>query len=123
LLFANGFGKVKFHSKNRAIKLLTKAGFVPAVIVAGVIGIVIGELDTPNFSDVSSFWFNSLPGLQWVWDNFSIVGIGIPPAHILLQDLPMAIICYVIAFGDIVGGTAFMEDTKRYRQDEKIDIN
>ena len=44
-----------------------------------------------------------------MWDNFSIVGIGIPPAHILLQDLPMAIICYVIAFGDIVGGTAFME--------------
>ena len=36
LLFSNGFGKVKFSSKNRAIKLLTKAGFVPAIIVAGI---------------------------------------------------------------------------------------
>ena len=43
--------------------------------------------------------------------------------HILLQDLPMAIMCYVIAFGDIVGGTAFLEDTKRYREDEYIDVN
>lgn len=35
----------------------------------------------------------------------------------------MAIMCYVIAFGDIVGGTAFLEDTKRYREDEYIDVN
>ena len=35
----------------------------------------------------------------------------------------MAIICYVIAFGDIVGGTAFLEDTKRFRRDEEIDVN
>ena len=123
LLFANGFGKVKFNSKNKLIGLINKAGFVPAVIVAGVIGMVIGELDIPDMAGITSFWFNPLPGLQWVWDNFSILGIGLPPAHILVQALPMAIICYVIAFGDIVGGTAFMEDTKRYRQDELIDIN
>lgn len=84
---------------------------------------IIGECDLPDFSTVTSFWFNPFPGLQWVWNNFSILGIGIPPAHILLQDLPMAIMCYVIAFGDIVGGTAFLEDTKRYREDEYIDVN
>ena len=105
------------------IKLITKAGFVPAIIVAGVIAMIIGECDLPDFSTVTSFWFNPFPGLQWVWNNFSILGIGIPPAHILLQDLPMAIMCYVIAFGDIVGGTAFLEDTKRYREDEYIDVN
>ena len=123
LLFANGFGKVKFHSKNKVIGVINKAGFVPAVIVAGVIGMVIGELDIPDMAGITSFWFNPLPGLQWVWQNFSIMGIGLPPADILLRALPMAIICYVIAFGDIVGGTAFLEDTKRFRRDEEIDIN
>ena len=123
LLFANGFGKVKFHSKNKVIGVINKAGFVPAVIVAGVIGMVIGELDIPDMAGITSFWFNPLPGLQWVWQNFSIMGIGLPPADILIRALPMAIICYVIAFGDIVGGTAFLEDTKRFRRDEEIDIN
>lgn len=78
LLFANGFGKVKFHSKNKVIGVINKAGFVPAVIVAGVIGMVIGELDIPDMAGITSFWFNPLPGLQWVWQNFSIMGIGLP---------------------------------------------
>ena len=102
LLFSNGFAKVK---------------------LGGIIAWIIGEVDLPDFSTVTSFWFNPLPGLKWVWGNFSILGIGIPPASILAKDLPMAIMCYVIAFGDIVGGTAFMEDTKRYREDEYIDVN
>ena len=123
LLFSNGFGKVKFSSKNKAIKLLTKAGFVPAIIVAGILAMIIGECELPDFSTVNSFWFNPFPGLMWVWQNFSITGVGIPPAAILAKDLPMAVMCYVIAFGDIVGGTAFLEDTKRYRQDEYIDIS
>ena len=123
LLFSYGFGKVKFTSKNPAVKLLTKAGFVPAIIVSGIVGMIVGEVALPDFSGVNSFWFNPIPGLTWVWKNFSITGIGIPPAHILISDLPMAIMCYVIAFGDIVGGTAFMEDTKRYRADEYIDVN
>ena len=123
LLFSNGFGKVKFGSKNKAIQLLTKAGFVPAIIVAGVVAMAIGECELPDFSGVTSFWFNPFPGLNWVWHNFSILGIGLPPAEIIAKDIPMAIMCYVIAFGDIVGGTAFLHDTKRYRQDEYIDIS
>lgn len=122
LLFSNGFGKVKFNSNNKFIKLLTKAGFVPAIIVAGVIAMAIGECPLPDFSTVDSFWFNPIPGLMWVAGNFSILGTGVDMG-ILVQTIPMAIMCYVIAFGDIVGGTAFMEDTKRYRTDEYIDVN
>lgn len=123
LLFSNGFGKVKFGSKNKFIKLLTKAGFVPSIILGGIIAMVIGEVSRPDFSTATSFWFNPLPGIGWVCQNFSLLGIGLPPLAILGRAFPMAIMCYVIAFGDIVGGTAFMEDTKRYREDEYIDVN
>ena len=122
LLFSNGFGKVKFGSKNKFIKLLTKAGFVPSIILSGIIAMIIGEVDLPDFSTATSFWFNPIPGLTWVWGNFSILGTGINMS-VLVQTIPMAIMCYVIAFGDIVGGTAFLEDTKRYRQDEYIDVS
>lgn len=122
LLFSNGFGKVKFGSKNKFIKLLTKAGFVPSIILSGIIAMIIGEVDLPDFSTATSFWFNPIPGLTWVWGNFSILGTGINMS-VLVKTIPMAIMCYVIAFGDIVGGTAFLEDTKRYRQDEYIDVS
>lgn len=122
LLFSNGFGKVKFSSQNKFIKLLTKAGFVPAIIVAGIIAWGIGECPLPDFSGVESFWFNPIPGIIWTAQNMGILGAGIDPA-ILVSTIPMAIMCYVIAFGDIVGGTAFLEDTKRYREDEYIDVN
>ncbi|MCF0122817.1 MAG: hypothetical protein HUJ67_01745 [Ruminiclostridium sp.] len=122
LLFSNGFDKVKFTSKNPIIKLLTKAGFVPSIILGGILAMIIGEVPLPDFSSVTSVFFNPLPGLGWVMGNFSILGVGINMG-ILVQTIPMAIMCYVIAFGDIVGGTAFLEDTKRYRTDEYIDVN
>ncbi len=85
LLFANGFGKVKFHSKNKVIGVINKAGFVPAVIVAGVIGMVIGELDIPDMAGITSFWFNPLPGLQWVWQNFHYGHLACPRQIFLLR--------------------------------------
>ena len=39
LLFSNGFAKVKFGSKNPFIKLVTKAGFVPSIILGGIIAL------------------------------------------------------------------------------------
>jgi hypothetical protein len=123
LLFSYGFGDIKFASKNKFVKFISKAGFVPAVIVAAVVGMILGEIPLPDLSNVNGIIFNPLPGLKWVAQNFSIIGAGFPPAHILLSALPMALIAYVIAFGDIVGGTAFLNDTKKYRTDEYIDIN
>ena len=123
LLFSYGFGDIKFKSHNKFVKLLSKAGFVPALIVAGVIGMVLGEIAKPDFSTVHSVIFNPIPGWNWSIHNFSILGVGFPPLHILVAAFPMAIIAYVIAFGDIVGGTAFLNDTKRYRTDEIIDVN
>ena len=123
LLFSQGFGRIKFTSKNKLVKLLAKAGFLPALIAAYVVGIAVGEIPLPNVSLSDGFIFNPIPGLQWVWENFSLIGIGLPPVQIWLSALPMAIIAYVIAFGDIVGGTAFIRDADAFRTDEKIDMN
>lgn len=123
LLFSYGFGDLKFVTKSKFVKLLSKAGFVPAIVIAAIIGMAVGEIALPNLSNINGFFFNPLPGLKWVSQNFSILGVGLPPLDILISALPMALIAYVIAFGDIVGGTAFLNDTKKYRSDEKMDIN
>lgn len=128
LLFANGWSKIKFGSKNPIVGLLTKAGFVPSIIVGGILAMIIGECATPDFSGITDFWFNPFVCLAgYTWKHFSMIGLAasgnLPTAQIVTSALPMALMCYVIAFGDIVGGTAFMEDTKRYRTDEDIYIN
>jgi len=123
LLFSYGFGDIKFHRQSKFIQLISKAGFVPAIIVAAIIGMALKEIALPDLSSIDGIIFNPLPGLVWVSKNFSILGLGLPPMDILLQSLPMALIAYVIAFGDIVGGTAFLNDTKKYRSDEHLDIN
>lgn len=123
LLFSYGFGEIKFKTNSKILKLMSKAGFVPAVIVAAIIGMAAGEIALPDLSQINGVIFNPLPGLKWSVQNFSILGVGFPPLHILISAIPMALICYVIAFGDIVGGTAFLNDTKKYRTDEFLDVN
>lgn len=123
LLFSYGFGDIKFASNNKFVKFLSKAGFVPAIFVAAIIGMICGEIALPDLSSINGIIFNPIPGWNWSVHNFSILGVGFPPLHILISALPMALIAYVIAFGDIVGGTAFLNDTKKYRTDEVIDVN
>lgn len=124
LLFSYGFGEIKFISKSPVVKILSKAGFVPAIITAAIVGMAVGEIALPDMSTVDGIIFNPFTLLSSViWKEFSFLGVGFPPVSILVSALPMAIMAYVIAFGDIVGGTAFINDTKKYRTDEDIDMD
>lgn len=122
LLFSYGFGKQRFTSKNKVVSLLSKAGFVPALIVGGSIGMLFEEFPLPNVT-FDTIIFNPIPSLQWVSENFSLWGLGFPPLSILVSALPIAIVCYIIAFSDIVNGTMIIKEAQVYRQDEKIDFN
>ena len=121
LLFSYGFGKVK-RGNNFAVKIISKLGFVPALLIAYFIGMLLGEIGKPVF-DQPGIIFNPFPGLGYAFQNLTIFGIGIPPAHIFASAFPMAVMTYVIAFGDIVGGHAFLNETKKFRDDEDLDMN
>lgn len=122
LLFSLGFGKVKRNHGNPVVKLLSKLGFVPALLVAYIVGMIIKEIPLPQFTD-PGIVFNPFPGLAYAFNNLTVFGIGLPPLEIFISALPMAIMVYVIAFGDVVGGTAFLNETKKHRNDEDLDIN
>lgn len=122
LLFSYGFGKLKYTSNLKIVRLVTKAGFVPALLIASIVGIAVGELSLPTL-EFSPIIFNPIPGLQWISENFSLFGVGLPPLHIFVSAIPIAIACYLISFGDIVNGTVIIKEAKKYRQDEKIDMN
>ncbi|MDR1621438.1 MAG: hypothetical protein LBS00_03575 [Synergistaceae bacterium] len=124
LLFSKGFKEAKESKGNFFINIMAKSGFVPALLVAFAVGMITGELDTPALTE-GGWIFNPFgpEGLPWVWNNFSMMGVGFPSIKILMSAIPMALIAYVIAFGDIVAGTEFFRDAGRVRKDEIIDVD
>jgi len=123
-LFSSGFTRIKKErGKMGFIALLEKSGFVPALIAGYIAGLLAGELVIPVFNAADGLLFNPMPGIMWAIQNFGIVGIGFPPIPILISAIPMAIICYVIAFGDVVLGETLLIEAQKARPDEKIDID
>ena len=101
---------------------MAKAGLVPSILMAFLIGIIVKEIALPQFTGWG--WFNFPKYLiSDVFPKFSIIGIGFPPLRIIIKTIPMALITYFIAFGDIVAGTEFLKETDKAREDEVIDVN
>ena len=53
----------------------------------------------------------------------SIFGVGIPPISMFVKALPLALVCYVIAFGDFVTTETLVTEARQSRDDEYIDFN
>ncbi len=122
LLFSYGFGKQRFSGNNALVRFLSTIGFVPALVVAGIVGMAVGEISLPSV-DFSQIFFNPIPGLAWVFENFSFFALGPPPIHVFASAIPIAVACYLIAFGDILNGTVIFKEAQAYRSDETIDMN
>lgn len=123
LLFSVGFNRQKNKPGHKFIKFLAKCGFVPALLLAYIVGMIAGEIATPVNILSDGIIFNPLPGLKYVLHNFCLVGLGFPSWHVISSAAVMAVVAYIISFGDIVTGSEFLEDTKKYRTDEALAVN
>ena len=123
LLFSVGFSREKMKPGRKFLKFLGKCGFVPALLLAYVAGIIAGEISMPVNVLADGIIFNPFPGLKQVFTSFSLVGLGLPSWNVMGSAAVMAVVAYIIAFGDIITGTEFLEDTKNYRKDEKLVVN
>ena len=123
LLFSVGFSREKIKPGRKFLKFLGKCGFVPALLLAYVAGIIAGEISMPVNVLADGIIFNPFPGLKQVFTSFSLVGLGLPSWNVMGSAAVMAVVAYIIAFGDIITGTEFLEDTKNYRKDEKLVVN
>ena len=91
----------------------------PLAIVAGV-GLLVGELDKPGL-EIGTFI--KIPQFKEIISQVSIFGVGIPPLSMFIKALPLALVCYVIAFGDFVTTETLVTEARQSRDDEYIDFN
>lgn len=98
-------------------KKIADFGLVSAMIVAMIVGWVVGEYPVPQIE-----WGITKPDFGLLME-YSPFGVGLPGIDVFLLAIPTALIAYVIAFGDIIVGFSLIKRVDHIRSDEKIDDN
>jgi hypothetical protein len=111
----------KWRAKFPLVKFIASLGLLPGFMIAAIVGPLAGEV---VFAPDTSRLFLIPP----FYETFMLVspfGIGWPPMALLLDPnlWALAIMGYVIWFGDVVTGTEILDTAKAARPDEKIDLN
>jgi hypothetical protein len=118
LLYAKGFKAMRQNGGSVAATF-AKYGMVPGIIGAMVVAFAVGEAPLPKIDQ----WGFFIPRFGEVFQTYSGFGIGFPTLSMFIAAIPMAIVAYIIAFGDIIIGQTVIERANEFRDDEYIDIN
>ena len=113
----------KYQEKRKDSKILdfiARYGNLFPYLLAMVVGLIVKELTA---APVEFGTFIKIPDFAAVISEVSIFGVGIPPLSMFIQALPLALVCYVIAFGDFVTTETLVSEAREARDDEYIDFN
>ncbi|MFT5578024.1 MAG: hypothetical protein ACI9WS_000776 [Paraglaciecola psychrophila] len=94
-------------------------GLLPGFVIAGTVGFFTGEFEYNirwEFLDVGA-------SAMSLWGKASPFVIGWPPEETFLASFPLALITYILFFGDVVTGNEMIEQAQASRSDEKLELN
>ena len=117
LIFMFSLPLQRLKQRSRFFMMLGALGLLPGFLAAALVGPLAGEVE------YNIRWGILLPPVHEVWQKASPFVIGWPEPGMFLQSLPLALIAYVILFGDLVTGNEVLRDGIHARNDEHIDIN
>ncbi len=107
----------RLQAKYPMISRVVSLGLLPGFIVAGLVGYFTGELHY----DIQ--WGILDPPVMDLWNKVSPFVIGWPSFGVFLECLPLALITYIILFGDMVTGEEILKEAAPERPDEPLEIN
>ena len=120
------------------LALIASLGLLPGFAIAGLVGPIMGEWawQTEIFgrtillgwSDIEGTthtirWGISVPPFVETFQAISPFSIGWPSFDMFWNAVPLALMTYVILFGDLITGTEILKAAKKARPDEKISID
>jgi hypothetical protein len=94
-------------------------GLLPGFLIAGTVGFFTGEFQYNirwEFLDVGA-------STTSLWQKASPFAIGWPPVETFIASFPLALITYILFFGDVVTGNEMIEQAQTSRTDEKLELN
>lgn len=111
------------EKKRNSIKILdimAKYGNLFPYLLAMLIGILLKELSYPELELGTII---RIPDFSQIFNTVSIFAVGVPSLSVFLKAVPLALICYVLAFGDFVTSETLVKEAQESRNDEYIDFN
>lgn len=105
---------------NKFLDLMARYGNLFPYLLAMLLGIAIKELALPTLELGTII---KIPDFKGIIENYSIFSVGMPSASMFLNAIPLALICYVLAFGDFVTTETLIKEAQESRDDEYIDFN
>lgn len=111
------------EKKRKTVKILdvmAKYGNLFPYLLAMLIGILLKELSYPELELGTII---RIPDFGEIYNTVSIFAVGVPSLSVFLKAIPLALICYVLAFGDFVTSETLVKEAQEIRNDEHIDFN
>lgn len=115
VLFSLSFKNV--IDNNPFAKKIANFGMVTGMIIAIIVGWIVGEYKLPDIQ-----WGITNPDFSLMFEYLTFT-VGFPGWDVFLLAIPTALIAYVIAFGDIIVGFTLVKRVDHIRDDEKIEEN
>lgn len=94
-------------------------GLLPGFVIAGLVGFFTGEFEYNIRWEILDVGTSTAS----LWEKASPFAIGWPPFETFLASFPLALITYVLFFGDVVTGNEMIEQAQISRTDETLELN
>ncbi|RMJ02672.1 hypothetical protein DOQ08_02136 [Marinobacter litoralis] len=113
MLFSETAGPLR--ARYGFFRFVAQYGIAIPFLIAYVFGLIIGEVEMP----VIEWGFTTIP-VGTILQEYSIIGLGIPPFQYFIDAIPLALAAYIIAFGDILVMDSLFKNADSARKDEKL---
>lgn len=108
------------RTENKVLDIIARYGNLFPYLLSMAVGLLVKELSAPRI-DASALI--KLPDFGTMFREVSVFGVGFPGADMFVKALPLALVCYVIAFGDFITTETLVTEAREARKDEYIDFN
>ncbi|WP_260681638.1 xanthine permease [Aliiglaciecola sp. M165] len=119
LLFAFSKPLQAIAMRNMTFAKILGFGLLPGFVLAGVVGFFTGEFQFNIRWEILDVGASTVS----LWEKASPFAIGWPPVETFAASFPLALITYILFFGDLVTGNEMIEHAQQERKDEKLDVN
>ena len=117
LVFAFSIPFQRLKIKSRFLTKIASLGLLPGFAIAGVAGVLLGEISF----DIE--WGVFIPPVGDLMSKVSPFAIGWPPVSYFIEAIPLVLITYTILFGDLLTGISILKEAEHRRPDDKITID
>ena len=116
LMYSKPFAALRLRSAGW--RFIASLGILPAIFVAVIVAPLAGEAQRPELE-----WGFSKPDFGTLWSDYTVFGLGFPPAMMFLTAIPTVLAAYIVVFGDVLQANAVLKEADHVRTDEKVVYN